>query len=86
MNTYFYRLPRLWNSLPIANRLVSASECNQIKIKNFLWNHFLGNLIIVHVIFIIIVHVLTAASLLQQTIFQLFVITVYFVDSVTVNK
>jgi len=39
-------------------------------------------LTIVHVIFIIIVHVFTAASLLQQTI----LIIVYFVDCVTVNK
>ena len=64
----FYRLPHIWNSLHIIN-LSQPVNVIKSKLKTFLWNHFLGNFDnIVHVIFIIIVRVLTAASLLQQTI------------------
>ena len=42
MNTYFYRLPRLWNSLPIIDLSQSVNAIKS-KLKTFLWNHFLGN-------------------------------------------
>jgi len=41
-NSYFYRLPRLWNSLPIID-LSQSLEVIKIKLKNFLWNHFIVN-------------------------------------------
>ena len=42
MNSYFYRLPRLWNSLPIID-LSQSLEIIKLQLKKFLWNHFLLN-------------------------------------------
>ena len=42
MNSYFYRLPRLWNSLPIID-LSQSLDVIKPKLKAFLWNHFLAN-------------------------------------------
>ena len=42
MNSYFYRLSRLWNSLPIID-LSESLESMKIKLKKFLRNHFLAN-------------------------------------------
>ena len=39
MNSYFYRLPRLWNSLPIID-LSQSLDVIKPKLKAFLWNHF----------------------------------------------
>ena len=40
--SYFFCLPRLWNSLPIIDHTQSLTVIKQ-KLKNFLWNHFLAN-------------------------------------------
>jgi len=40
--SYFYRIPRLWNSLPIID-LSEPLESIKVKLKKFLWNHFLAN-------------------------------------------
>jgi len=42
INSYYYRLPRLWNSLPIID-LSLSDELIKSKLKTF-WNHFLVNL------------------------------------------
>ena len=42
MNSYFFRLPRLWNSLPIIDHTQSLAVIKQ-KLKKFLWNHFFAN-------------------------------------------
>jgi len=42
MNSYFYCLPRFWNSLPIID-LSQSLEVIKVKLKKFLWNHFLAN-------------------------------------------
>ena len=42
MNSYFYRLPRPWNSLPVFD-LSESLESIKAKLKKFLWNHFLSN-------------------------------------------
>ena len=42
MNSYFYHLPRLWNSLPIID-LSQSLDVIKPKLKAFLWNHFLAN-------------------------------------------
>ena len=39
---YFFRLPRLWNSLPIIDHTQSLTVIKQ-KLKKILWNHFLAN-------------------------------------------
>jgi len=64
MNSYFYRLPRLWSSLPIID-LSQSLDVIKSKLKNFLWNHFLT---IPHFISTTCVPVPIAARLLQQTI------------------
>ena len=38
--SYFYRLPKLWNSLPSFDLSLSP-RTNCMKLKKFLWNHFL---------------------------------------------
>ena len=40
INSYFYRLPRLWNSLPIIDLTRPPTE-TKLKLKRYLWNHFL---------------------------------------------
>ena len=40
MNSYFYRLPRLWNHLPIID---PSRPLDEIKLKRYFWNHFLNN-------------------------------------------
>ena len=42
MNSYFYPLLRLWNSLPIID-LSQSLEIIKLQLKKFLWNHFLLN-------------------------------------------
>jgi len=42
MNAYFYRLPCLWNSLPIID-LSQPVNVIKSKLKTFLWNDFLEN-------------------------------------------
>jgi len=39
MNSYFYHLPRLWNSLPIID-LSQSLDVIKSKLKKFRWNHF----------------------------------------------
>ena len=41
-NSYFYRIPRLWNALPIIDLSLSFSTI-KCKLYTFLWNHFLNN-------------------------------------------
>ena len=42
MNSYFYRLPRLWNSIPIVD-LSHSLPTIKYKLKNYFWNHFIKN-------------------------------------------
>jgi len=39
MNSYFYRLPKLWNSLPIID-LSQPLASLKLKLKKYFWNHF----------------------------------------------
>ena len=41
-NSYFCRLPRLWNALPIIDLTLSIPVI-KCKLKHFLWNHFIEN-------------------------------------------
>ena len=41
-NSYFCRLPRLWNALPIIALTISISVIKH-KLNCFLWNHFIEN-------------------------------------------
>ena len=38
-NSYFHRLPRLWNALPVINTNLSIATI-KAKLKKFMWNHF----------------------------------------------
>ena len=38
-NSYFHRLPRLWNALPVINTNLSIAAI-KTKLKKFIWNHF----------------------------------------------
>ena len=40
MNSYFYRIPRLWNSIPITDLSYSLPNI-KFKLKNYFWNHFI---------------------------------------------
>lgn len=40
--SYFHRLPRLWNGLPSFDLSLSPTT-NCMKVKKFLWNHFLNS-------------------------------------------
>ena len=42
MNSYFYRIPRLWNSLPLID-LSQTLLTIKFKLKNYFWNHFVNN-------------------------------------------
>jgi len=42
INSYFFRLPKLWNSLPIIDLSHSITSIN-FKLKNYFWNHFINN-------------------------------------------
>ena len=42
MNSYFYRIPRLWNSLPLID-LSQTLQTIKFKLKNYFWNHFVNN-------------------------------------------
>ena len=42
LNSYFFRLPRLWNSLPIIDVSLSYNIIKK-KLISFLWSHFLSN-------------------------------------------
>ena len=42
MNSYFYRLPRLWNSIPIID-LSNSLPAIKSKPKNYFWHHFIKN-------------------------------------------
>ena len=42
MNSYFYRIPRLWNSLPLLD-LSQTLQTIKFKLKNYFWNHFVNN-------------------------------------------
>ena len=39
MNSYFYRLPKLWNCLPIID-LSQPPHIIKSKLKRYFWNHF----------------------------------------------
>ena len=39
MNSYFYRLPKLWNHLPIIDLSWPLDEI-KLKLKTYFWNHF----------------------------------------------
>ena len=67
MNSYFYRLPRLWNSLPVIDLSQSIEEIKS-KLKIFYGIIFLLILIIPLVTFITCVHAVAAPRLLLQTI------------------
>ena len=42
MNSYLYRIPRLWNSIPIIDVSHSLPTI-KYKLKNYFWNHFIKN-------------------------------------------
>ena len=42
MNSYFYRLPRLWNSLPIIDLSCSLAVI-KFKLKAYFWDYFVTN-------------------------------------------
>ena len=42
MNSYFYHIPRLWNSIPVIN-LSYPPTIIKSKLKNYFWNHFIDN-------------------------------------------
>ena len=42
LNSYFFRLPRLWNSLPIIDISLPFYIIKK-KLISFLWNHFISN-------------------------------------------
>ena len=42
MNSYFYRLPKLWNCLPIIDLSWPLHEI-KLKLKKYFWNHFIAN-------------------------------------------
>ena len=42
MNSYFYRLPRLWNSLPVIDLSCSLAVIKH-KLKAYFWDHFIVN-------------------------------------------
>ena len=41
-SSYFYRLPRLWNSLPVINTSLPIQQI-QRQLKNYFCNHFVKN-------------------------------------------
>ena len=41
-NSYFYRIPKLWNALPEINLTLSLNTIKK-KLNTFLWNHFIQN-------------------------------------------
>ena len=41
-NFYFFRLPRLWNSLPTIDISLSINTIKH-KLQSFLWNYFINN-------------------------------------------
>ena len=41
-NSYFYRIPKLWNTLPEIDLTLSLNQI-KMKLNNFLWNHFMQN-------------------------------------------
>ena len=41
-NSYFYRIPRLWNALPEIDLTLSINTM-KTKLNTFLWNHFMHN-------------------------------------------
>ena len=42
MNSYFYRIPRLWNSIPVINLSYPLTTI-KLKLKKYFWNHFINN-------------------------------------------
>ena len=42
MNSYFYRLPRLWNNLPIIDLSCSLAVI-KFKLKAYFWDYFVTN-------------------------------------------
>ena len=42
MNSYFYCLPRLWNSIPIID-LSNSLPAIKSKLRNYFWHHFIKN-------------------------------------------
>ena len=42
MNSYFYHIPRSWNSIPIIDLSYSLPTI-KFKLKNYFWNHFIKN-------------------------------------------
>ena len=41
-HSFFHRLPRLWNAIPIIDLHLSIST-TKIKLKEYFWNHFVSN-------------------------------------------
>ena len=44
MNSYFFCLPKLWNSLPVIDLSHSITSIN-FKLKNHFWDYFINNFI-----------------------------------------
>ena len=42
MNSYFFRIPRLWNRLPLID-LSQSLQTIKSKLKKYFWNHFVTN-------------------------------------------
>jgi len=57
INSYFFCLPKLWNSLPIIDLSESIALIN-FKLKNYFWEHFINNFDHVVIIFVATYHIL----------------------------
>ena len=42
LNSYFYRIPKLWNAFPEIDLTLSLNTIKK-KLKTYLWNHFVHN-------------------------------------------
>ena len=77
MNSYFYRLPRLWNSLPIIDLSCSLAVI-KFKLKAYFWDYFVTILIVIfYVLIITFVHVVNALRLLPLLTLIAYNVTVY---------
>ena len=51
IHSYFYHIPRLWNSLPLFD-LSQTLQTIKFKLRNYFWNHFVDRGLIYLVDFI----------------------------------
>ena len=76
MNSYFYRLPRLWNSLLVIDLSFSLAVIKH-KLKAYFWDHFIVN-------FDSISHVLITTSVLVVNVIRLLPLVIIIAYNVTV--